>query len=121
MAQTDKMLSRKRATELIVDPERVFPVNSFTDDHDRTLAPRPLPRRTEEGVDHNDPVDSLVEVGGAGNEITSTTRSAQCTYQQVLVGRLQYVLQTGGDLADVPRVQMPGDQPDCFRSTRSQA
>lgn len=119
MAETDKMLCGKRTTELVIDSQRVFAVNPLTDDHRRTLTPRPLPRGSEERIDHHDAIHPLVQVGGSGDEVTSTTGSAQCTYQQVLIGRLKNVLQTGGDLADVPSVEMSGDQPDGLRSTRS--
>ena len=119
MAETDKMLCGKRTTQLVIDSQRVFAIDPFTDDHHRTLAPRPLPRGSEERIDHHNAINSLVEVGGPGDEVTSTTGSAKCTYQQVLIGRLQNVLQTGGDLADVPRVEMSGDQPNGLRSTRS--
>ena len=120
MAEPDKVLGGKRATEFVIDAEGVFAVNALTDDHDRTLAPRPLPRGTEERIDHHDAVDSLVEVGGPGDEVASTAGGTQCAYEQILVGRLQDVLQASRDLADVPRVQMSGDEPDGLRSTRSQ-
>ncbi len=120
MAEPDEMLGRERTAELIIDTQGVFAVNPFTDDHDRTLAPRPLPRGTEERIDHHDAVDPLVEVGGPGDEVASTAGGTQCAYEQILVGRLQDVLQASRDLADVPRVQMSGDEPDGLRSTRSQ-
>ena len=88
MAEPDEMLGRERTAELIIDTQGVFGVNPFTDDHDRTLAPRPLPRGTEERIDHHDAVDPLVEVGGPGDEVASTAGGTQCAYEQILVGRL---------------------------------
>ncbi len=121
VSEFDQVASRHRAAECIIDSERVLSIDTLTDNDDRAFGPRTLPGRSEEGIDDNNPVDPLIQVGVSGDQISTAIRCTQRTYQQVVIGRLENIFKPGRDLIYIPSREMRRDQTHRLGATGSQS